>query len=93
MFVLSRLMVSSTLFCCGGFIYKTQMEGRHGIDALPGMTVLSACLETVSGAGQGYSRVEEVNTGFTNEVSWERPSSGTQGTWTPSPNESKYGSM
>ncbi|KAG8497583.1 hypothetical protein CXB51_008861 [Gossypium anomalum] len=65
----------------------------HGIDALPGMTVLSACLETVSGAGHGYSRVEEVNTGFTNEVSWERPSSGTQGTWTPSPNESKYGSM
>ncbi|KAA3457527.1 G-protein coupled receptor [Gossypium australe] len=65
----------------------------HGIDALPGMTVLSACLETVSGAGQGYSRVEEVNTGFTNEVSWERPSSGTQGTWTPSLNESKYGSM
>ncbi|KAB2036593.1 hypothetical protein ERO13_D03G012200v2 [Gossypium hirsutum] len=87
------LMVSSTLFCCGGFIYKTQMESRHGIDALPGMRVLSACLETVSGAGQGYSRVEEINTGFTNEVSWERPSSGTQGTWTPSPNESKYGSM
>ncbi|MFS8009360.1 hypothetical protein Hanom_Chr14g01283821 [Helianthus anomalus] len=36
--------VISTLFCCGGFIYKT----KHGIDALPDMTILSACLETVS---------------------------------------------
>ncbi|KAH0984853.1 hypothetical protein GBA52_012030 [Prunus armeniaca] len=40
--------VSSTLFCCGGFIYKTQVERKRGIDALPGMTILSACLETVS---------------------------------------------
>ncbi|KAL5173232.1 hypothetical protein HKD37_16G045823 [Glycine soja] len=40
--------VSSTLFCCGGFIYKTKVERQRGIDALPGMTILSACLETVS---------------------------------------------
>ncbi|XP_038997571.1 uncharacterized protein LOC120122500 [Hibiscus syriacus] len=85
------LMVSSTLFCRVGFIYKTQMGRQLGIDALPGMTILSACLETVSGAGQGYSRVEDVNTGSANEVSWERPSSAAQGTWTPS--ESKYGSV
>ncbi|PQP96411.1 uncharacterized protein Pyn_36406 [Prunus yedoensis var. nudiflora] len=26
--------VSSTLFCCGGFIYKTQVERKRGIDAL-----------------------------------------------------------
>ncbi|KAL4367411.1 hypothetical protein GQ457_05G012710 [Hibiscus cannabinus] len=85
------LMVSSTLFCCGGFIYKTQMERQHGIDALPGMAILSACLETVSGAGQGYSRVEDVNTGSANEVSWERPSNAARGTRTSS--ESKYGSV
>ncbi|GMI86389.1 hypothetical protein like AT4G36440 [Hibiscus trionum] len=64
---------------------------HHGIDALPGMTILSACLETVSGPGQGYSRVEDVNTGSANEISWERPSNAAQGTRTPS--ESKYGSM
>ncbi|XP_021594449.1 uncharacterized protein LOC110601565 isoform X2 [Manihot esculenta] len=40
--------VSSTLFCCVGFIYKTRVERLRGIDALPGMTTLSACLEIVS---------------------------------------------
>ncbi|KAF9678265.1 hypothetical protein SADUNF_Sadunf07G0016900 [Salix dunnii] len=40
-------IVTSTLFCVGGFIYKTRMERLHGIDALPGMTYLTACLETV----------------------------------------------
>lgn len=77
--------VSSTLFCCGGFIYKIRVENQvslsfclslasirwplvlsyvlssntiepnvffplwqRGIDALPGMTILSAFLETVS---------------------------------------------
>lgn len=75
----SRFFVISTLFCCGGFIYKTQVQKQvgyfnwfcllvkmvflahvfsyrnptyykmqHGIDALPGMTIFSACLETVS---------------------------------------------
>ncbi|XVF15822.1 hypothetical protein REPUB_Repub09cG0189500 [Reevesia pubescens] len=85
-------MVSSTLFCCGGFIYKTRVERQHGIDALPGMKILSACLETVSGgAGQGYSRAGHLNTGFANEVSWERPPISAQGTRTPS--ERKYGSI
>ncbi|XP_022775350.1 uncharacterized protein LOC111317210 isoform X3 [Durio zibethinus] len=89
-------MVSSTLFCCGGFIYKTRVERQswmqHGIDALPGMTILSACLETVSGRGQSYSRAEDLNTAFASEVSWERPpTAAAQGTWTPS--ERKYGSI
>ncbi|KAG4941298.1 hypothetical protein GLYMA_16G133100v4 [Glycine max] len=56
--------VSSTLFCCGGFIYKTKVERQRGIDALPGMTILSACLETVSGVEQGYSRPEDINSAF-----------------------------
>ncbi|XP_022740177.1 uncharacterized protein LOC111292188 isoform X2 [Durio zibethinus] len=91
-------MVSSTLFCCGGFIYKTRVEHQRGIDALPGMTILSACLETVSGAGQGYSRAEDPNASFASEVFWERPpaaaataTAAAQGTWTPS--ERKYGTM
>ncbi|KAI9164700.1 hypothetical protein LWI28_000448 [Acer negundo] len=88
------LMVSSTLFCCGGFIYKTRFERLRGIDALPGMTILSACLETVSGAaagGQGYSRPEDLNGAFTNEASWERPSVPPQGIGKP--NERKYGAI
>ncbi|XWS42104.1 hypothetical protein CRYUN_Cryun17cG0140100 [Craigia yunnanensis] len=84
-------MVSSTLYCCGGFIYKTRVERQRGIDALPGMMILSACLDTVSGAGQGYSRADDLNTAFTSDVSWERPPTAAQGTWTPS--ERKYGSM
>ncbi|XVE87352.1 hypothetical protein DITRI_Ditri18aG0110900 [Diplodiscus trichospermus] len=88
-------MVSCTLFCCGGFIYNTKVERQHGIDALPGMTILSACLETVSGAAQGYSRAEDLNSAFASEVTWERPPAATavaaQGTRTRS--ERKYGSM
>ncbi|KAM7251273.1 hypothetical protein ACFE04_023156 [Oxalis oulophora] len=94
----SIFMVSSTLVCCGGFIYKTRMEGQHGIYALPGMTFLSACLDTVSvgGSGPSYSRPEEVNNAFSpNEVSWERPPAQaqvpTQGAWRP--NERKYGAI
>lgn len=84
-------IVASTLFCCGGFIYKTRVERVHGIDALPGMTILSACLETVSGAGQSYSRAEDLNGGFTNEASWEHHPAAAQGTRTTS--ERKYGSI
>uniref|UniRef100_A0A6M2EPK5 Uncharacterized protein n=1 Tax=Populus davidiana TaxID=266767 RepID=A0A6M2EPK5_9ROSI len=73
-------IVASTLFCVGGFIYKTRVERLHGIDALPGMTYLSACLETASGVGYGYSRPEENGGGYASEASWERPSASAQGT-------------
>ncbi|TVU22512.1 hypothetical protein EJB05_32218, partial [Eragrostis curvula] len=33
-------VVLSSLFCCGGFIYKSRMENLYGLDALPGMTIL-----------------------------------------------------
>ncbi|XP_021718070.1 uncharacterized protein LOC110685845 isoform X1 [Chenopodium quinoa] len=56
--------VSLTLFCCGGFIYKSGAQNQHGLDALPGMTYLSAFLQTVSGGGQGYQRAEESNNPF-----------------------------
>ncbi|KAJ4822984.1 hypothetical protein Tsubulata_000354 [Turnera subulata] len=88
-------IVASTLFCCGGFIYKTRVEHLRGIDALPGMTLLSACLETASNAGQGYLRPENLNSGYATEAVWEQAqpsaSSQPQGTWKT--NDRKYGSI
>ncbi|KAJ9172732.1 hypothetical protein P3X46_015942 [Hevea brasiliensis] len=84
--------VSSTLFCCAGFIYKTRVERLRGIDALPGMTTLSACLEIASGDGHGYTQAADVNSGYSRvEASWERPSASAQGTWRTS--DRKYGSI
>ncbi|XP_052117009.1 uncharacterized protein LOC107477254 [Arachis duranensis] len=83
--------VSSTLFCCGGFIYKTKVERQRGIDALPGMTILSACLETISGAGQRYMRAEEQNSAFGGEPSWGPPPSSSQDAWKPI--ERRYGAI
>lgn len=83
-------IVLSTLFCCGGFVYKTRVERQRGLDALPGMTILSACLEAVSG-GSHYSRAEDTNSAFINQASWERQPDAAQGTWKTS--ERKYGSI
>ncbi|XP_021836578.1 uncharacterized protein [Spinacia oleracea] len=58
-------LVSLTLFCCGGFIFKWRKQNQHGLDALPGMTYLSALLQTVTGGGHGYQRAEESNNPFT----------------------------
>ncbi|XP_072999180.1 uncharacterized protein [Typha latifolia] len=83
-------IVLSTIFCCGGFIYKTRVQHQYGLDALPGMTILSACLEAVSGP-RGYTTGVDSNGNFVNQASWERaPGSGqvAQGT-----NERRYGSI
>ncbi|KAK3025005.1 hypothetical protein RJ639_044614 [Escallonia herrerae] len=84
-------IVVSTLFCCGGFVYKTRVENLRGLDALPGMTLLSACLETVTGAGHSYTRPEDLNGHFVNQASWERQPASTQVTWRN--NETTYGSI
>ncbi|KAK9284404.1 hypothetical protein L1049_023575 [Liquidambar formosana] len=84
-------VVLSTLLCCGGFVYKTRVEHQRGLDALPGMTILSACLETVSGGEHGYSQAEDLNNASANQASWERqpvPAQGTQRT-----SGRKYGSI
>ncbi|KAF5183807.1 G-protein coupled receptor [Thalictrum thalictroides] len=85
-------IVMLTLICCGGFIYKARVEHQHGLDALPGMTILSACLEAVTGGGGGgYSRVEDLNSTFINQASWERrpvSAQGSQGT-----SDRKYGAI
>ncbi|KAJ0478689.1 hypothetical protein HanHA300_Chr13g0502771 [Helianthus annuus] len=58
----SRFFVISTLFCCSGFIYKIQVQRQqHGIDALLGMTILSACLETVSNLSKSIVCIYKVN--------------------------------
>lgn len=87
----SIFVVFSTLFCFGGFVYKTRVQNQRGLDALPGMTILSACLETVSGGGHGYSRPDNMNSTFVNQASWERPPVSAQGTGRT--NERKYGSI
>jgi len=114
---------------------------QRGTDALPGMSLLSGLLETVSitrklkripfmqnlresslwslvtiygslkrqmlcklidfgldkqvsGSGQSYSRTEDINNAFANEVSWDRSSaSSTQATTTQRPSERTYGAI
>ncbi|XP_008795977.1 uncharacterized protein LOC103711559 isoform X2 [Phoenix dactylifera] len=83
-------IVLLSIFCCGGFIYKTRIEHQHGLDALPGMTILSACLEAVSGP-QGYRLGEDVSANFINQASWERASGSAQGTQKTV--ERRYGSI
>nr|XP_043634821.1 uncharacterized protein LOC122605924 isoform X1 [Erigeron canadensis] len=81
----------STLFCCGGFIYKIQVQKQHGIDALPGMTILSACLETVSGAGgvSAYMQPNDFNDVYASHASWTRDSVASPGSSKTS--ERRYG--
>ncbi|KAJ8770759.1 hypothetical protein K2173_021406 [Erythroxylum novogranatense] len=83
--------VSFTLVCVGGFVYKTRVEHLRGINALPGMTILSACLETVSDTRHGYTRAEDLNSGYSSEASWERSSASAQEKFRAS--ERNYGSI
>ncbi|XP_020097587.1 uncharacterized protein LOC109716509 isoform X2 [Ananas comosus] len=83
-------IVLSTIFCCGGFIYKTRVQHLYGLDALPGMTLLSACLQAVNGP-RGYIPADTTNGNFVNQASWERPADPAQATQRA--NERRYGSM
>ncbi|CAD5164601.1 uncharacterized protein LOC135583780 isoform X1 [Musa acuminata AAA Group] len=83
-------IVSSTLICCGGFIYKTHVQLQHGLDALPGMTILSALLETVT-RPRVYSAGEEDSRNFANHASWECPAASAQGSQRT--DERRYGSI
>ncbi|KAK8939023.1 hypothetical protein KSP39_PZI010814 [Platanthera zijinensis] len=76
--VLIVLLLAS---CCGGFIYKTRVEHQHGLDALPGMTILSVCLEAVSGPPRGYHLGDDGFDGNSvRQASWERASTSHPGT-------------
>nr|GMD51455.1 uncharacterized protein LOC109172712 [Ipomoea batatas] len=84
-------IVASTLLCCGGFIYNTRVQNQHGLDALPGMAYLSACLETLGGVSHSYTQPEDTNRSFENQASWEQNSDSSQGTWRTT--ERTYGSI
>ncbi|GMH06502.1 hypothetical protein Nepgr_008342 [Nepenthes gracilis] len=62
-------LVSSTLFCCGGFVYKARYQNQRGLDALPGMTLLSVCLQTVTGPSPSYTRAEDYCSPSINQAS------------------------
>ncbi|TVU22554.1 hypothetical protein EJB05_32263, partial [Eragrostis curvula] len=64
-------VVLSSVFCCGGFIYKSRMENLYGLDALPGMAILSAFLDAV-GRPRGYLRADNLSESHASQVSWER---------------------
>ncbi|XP_074295177.1 uncharacterized protein LOC141623040 isoform X2 [Silene latifolia] len=87
------IFVSLTLFCCGGFIYKSRVQNQNGLDALPGMTYLSAFLQTVSGGSRAYQRLDESNNPTASQASWSSQpvSQGAQGAGKRS--EVRYGSI
>ncbi|XP_011622053.1 uncharacterized protein LOC18430636 isoform X1 [Amborella trichopoda] len=84
-------IVLASIFCCAGFVYKIRVEHQRGLDALPGITVLSACLEAVTGSELGYSRADTLNGSFVNSTSWDSLPVTEQATQRTG--ERKYGSM
>ncbi|KAL0344293.1 UNVERIFIED_CONTAM: hypothetical protein Sangu_1316700 [Sesamum angustifolium] len=84
-------IVVLTLACCGGFIYRTRIGNLRGIDALPGISILSACLETASGGVHSYARPDDSNNPFVNQTTWERQPTSTEGNWRTS--DRTYGSI
>ncbi|PWA63284.1 hypothetical protein CTI12_AA354140 [Artemisia annua] len=82
--------------CCAAVVLFTKLKyknrlGWHGIDALPGMTILSACLETVSGVGggSGYMRPDDLNNAYASQATWTREPASTPGSSRTS--ERRYG--
>ncbi|CAM6115925.1 unnamed protein product [Calypogeia fissa] len=51
--------VMTTMCCCAGFLYGTRVENKHGLEALPGIGVLSSCLDAASSNTGEYRRAEE----------------------------------
>ncbi|GAB2260028.1 hypothetical protein Droror1_Dr00010883 [Drosera rotundifolia] len=86
-------MVCSTLFCCGGLIYKARFQNQRGLDALPGMTFLSACLQAVTGGTQSSPRAEDYTDPFVNPASWRGQKTSNQGTGQQQQTQVRYGSI
>lgn len=85
------LIVGLTLSCVGGFIYQTRVHNLRGLDAVPGMALLSACLETASGGTHRYTRPGNVNDPFVSQATWEQEPTSSRGTTTTG--ERTYGSI
>ncbi|KAL6627657.1 hypothetical protein ACP70R_031383 [Stipagrostis hirtigluma subsp. patula] len=83
-------IVLSSLLCCGGFIYKTRVEHLYGLDALPGMSILSAFLDVV-GRPRGYLPVDNHNENQASQVSWQHVPGTTQAAQRT--NDRAYGSI
>lgn len=63
-------IVLSSILCCGGFIYKTRTLHLYGLDALPGIGILSALLDAV-GRPRGYLPAVNPNENHASHASWE----------------------
>ncbi|BFI24913.1 hypothetical protein MPTK2_1g16120 [Marchantia polymorpha subsp. ruderalis] len=62
---LSCIFIIMTTICCSaGFLYRTRVEKKHGLEALPGIGILSSCLDMCStdGGDSGYRRADEATT-------------------------------
>lgn len=42
------VIVMLTMFCCAGFLYKSRIEDRHGLDALPGFSAFASFIESTN---------------------------------------------
>ncbi|KAG6549606.1 hypothetical protein Mapa_008584 [Marchantia paleacea] len=57
------LIVMTTMCCSAGFLYRTRVEKKHGLEALPGIGLLASCLDMCStDGGSGYRRADEATT-------------------------------
>ncbi|XP_024397719.1 uncharacterized protein [Physcomitrium patens] len=59
-FLIFILFVGLTMFCCAGFLYKTRIEDKHGLDALPGFPSILNIIESASGSRSGYVPADDV---------------------------------
>ncbi|KAL2652810.1 hypothetical protein R1flu_020938 [Riccia fluitans] len=56
-------IVITTVACCGGILYRTRVERKRGLEALPGIGLLAGCLDMFSTyGGDGYGRADETTT-------------------------------
>ncbi|KQK03756.2 hypothetical protein BRADI_2g09637v3 [Brachypodium distachyon] len=83
-------IVMSSLLCCGGFIYKTRVEHQYGLDALPGMTIMSAFLDAV-GRPRGYLQAGDPNGNHASQASWVNTSGPTPAAQRT--NDRRYGTI
>ncbi|KAL3684644.1 hypothetical protein R1sor_002666 [Riccia sorocarpa] len=57
------LAVITTVGCCAGILYRTRVERKHGLEALPGVGLLAGCLDMFStDGGDGYRRADDTTT-------------------------------
>lgn len=50
-------LVLLALYCCGGCYYKRERLGAQGMEMIPHIDSITACLDTLKGAGSGDSAV------------------------------------